>query len=388
MTTKQLLILGSTGSIGTQTLDIVRHSNGAFGVAALSAARSWEKVLEQVLEFHPKVVAMADAEAGERLRPHLPPGTGLVLGPEAAEELATSVDYDLAMHGIVGSAGVRPSEAILKRGLPLALANKESLVVAGEPLMELSRSQNAPIIPVDSEHCAIFQCLHGESRPAVRRIFLTASGGPFRELPMEDFAQITPAQALKHPNWDMGPRITVGSATMVNKALEVIEAHHLYDLPASQIEVLVHPQSVVHSMVEFIDGSIIAQLGPPDMRLPIHYALHWPERAPSRFQGFQPELFKELNFTEIDRERFPAIELGFRCVDEGGDAGAVLNAADEVAVDAFLNGKIEFLDIVKLNRAQLDKRSAQAKSIDELLAVDLATRQSTLDQLNTQTTSS
>ena len=381
MTTKSLLVLGSTGSIGTQTLDIVRHGEGAFRVAALLAARSWEQALEQVREFKPAVVGMVDPEAAERLREQLPAGTALVMGPEAAIELASEVDYDLAVHGIVGAAGVGPSEAVLKRGRPLALANKESLVVAGEPLMELSRSRQAPIIPVDSEHCAIFQCLQGAELKSVRRIYLTASGGPFRELPLEDFANITPAQALNHPNWDMGPRISVGSATMVNKALEVIEAHHLYDLAADQIEVLVHPQSIVHSMVEFVDGSLIAQLGPPDMRLPIHYALHWPVRAPSRFNGFDPLLFRELNFTEIDRQRFPAIELGFRCVEEGGDAGAVLNAADEIAAQAFLDGRISFLDIAKLNRSQLDQRLGQAKTIEELLAVDLATRASTTEEL-------
>ena len=381
MTTKSLLLLGSTGSIGTQTLDIVRHGEGAFRVAALVASQSWEQVLEQVREFKPAVVGMVDPEAGEQLREHLPRGTALVVGPEASLELASGVDYDLAVHGIVGAAGVRPSEAVLTRGLPLALANKESLVVAGEPLMELSRIHKAPIIPVDSEHCAIFQCLQGAERKSVRRIYLTASGGPFRELPLEEFANITPQQALKHPNWDMGPRISVGSATMVNKALEVIEAHHLYDLAADQIEVLVHPQSIVHSMVEFVDGSLIAQLGPPDMRLPIHYALHWPLRAPSRFNGFDPVLFRELNFTEIDRQRFPAIELGFRCVREGGDAGAVLNAADEIAAQAFLDGQIAFLDIAKVNRSQLDQRLGRAKSIQELLAVDLATRASTTEEL-------
>jgi len=378
---KSLLLLGSTGSIGTQTLELVRRDPARFRVVGLSAASSWEALAEQAREFAPKAVALADEGAAERLAAVLPEGVALLAGPEAATELARELDYDLAVHGIVGAAGVRVSEAVLEGSRSLALANKESLVVAGEPLMELARSKGVTILPVDSEHCAIFQCLRGERGSDVRRIVLTASGGPLRDLPLERFASVTPETALAHPNWDMGPRISVGSATLMNKALEVIEAHHLFGLEAERIEVVVHRQSVVHSLVEFVDGSVIAQMGPPDMRGPIHYALHHPERAPSPLQGFQPELFRELTFEAVDPERFPTLELGFRCVREGGDAGASLNAADEVAVAAFLEGRIGFQDIVAINRTVLESRTGVAHGVEGLLASDALAREKALAEV-------
>jgi 1-deoxy-D-xylulose-5-phosphate reductoisomerase len=367
---KSLLLLGSTGSIGTQTLDLVRESPGSFRLAGLVAGRSWQVLLAQAREFRPDVVGLTDRDAAEALRPHLAPGTALVAGPEAASEIARSAHYDLAVHGIVGSAGVLPSCAVLERGRPLALANKESLVVAGELLMELSHTHGAPILPVDSEHSAIFQCLRGERLDRVRRIILTASGGPFRDLPLEEFDRITPERALQHPNWAMGPRITVGSSTLMNKALEVIETHHLYGIEPERIEVSVHRQSVVHSLVEFVDGSVMAQMGPPDMRGPIHCALHWPDRAPSKLRGFDLGLFRELSFEAVDHRRFPALELGYRCVAEGSDAGSVLNAADEVAVEAFLEGRIAFQEIVPLNRSVLESRPGLDQSVVALLEAD------------------
>ena len=371
---KSLLLLGSTGSIGTQTLDLVRAAPDAFRIAALAASHSWETVLAQAREFRPAVVALADAAAADRLRPELPAGTALLAGAEAAEELAAEADYDLAMQGIVGAAGVRPSQRVLERKKTLALANKESLVVAGAQLMELSRRHDVPIIPVDSEHSAIFQCLRGESIGRVRRIYLTASGGPFRDLPSAEFASITPEMALQHPNWDMGQRVTIGSATLMNKALEVIETHHLFGVEAERIRVLVHRQSVVHSMVEFVDGSVIAQMGPPDMRGPIHFALHWPDRAPTDLRGFDATLFRQLTFEAVDQERFPALELGFRCVAEGSDAGCVLNAADEVAVQAFLEGRIAFQGIVRINRSVLERRPGLDQDVDALLQADAQAR--------------
>jgi 1-deoxy-D-xylulose-5-phosphate reductoisomerase len=372
---KTLLLLGSTGSIGTQTLDLVRSSPEGFSIGGLSASSSWEALLEQALEFRPRVVALTDEEAAEALRPHLPEDIALVAGPESSIELASHLPVDLVVHGIVGSAGVAPSHAVLERGVPLALANKESLVVAGEHLMELSRSREAPIIPVDSEHCAIFQCLRGEDIDRVRKIYLTASGGPFRDLPLEEFAAVTPESALQHPNWDMGPRITVGSATLMNKALEVIETHHLYGIEAERIEVVVHRQSIVHSMVEFVDGSVVAQMGPPDMRGPIHFALHWPGRVASALSGFDLELFRELTFEEVDPERFPALELGYRCVEEGSDAGAVLNAADEVAVEAFLGGRLPFQEIVAVGRTVLETRPGLDETVPALLEADARARE-------------
>lgn len=372
---KTLLLLGSTGSIGTQTLDLVRAAPEQFRVAGLAAARSWELLAEQAREFRPDVVAIADATLADRLRDALPDGVSVVAGPESAEQLASELDYDLAMHGMVGAAGVLPSARVLERRKTLALANKESLVVAGEPLMELARTTGATLLPVDSEHAAIFQCLRGEDRRRIKKIYLTASGGPFRDLDAADLANVTPTMALRHPNWDMGPRITVGSATLMNKALEVIEAHHLFGLSTDEIGVVVHRQSIVHSMVEFVDGSVISQMGPPDMRGPIHYALHHPDRAPSHLTGFDAALFRELTFEEPDPERFPTLELGFRCVREGGDAGAVLNASDEVAVEAFLNGQIAFQEIHRINRRVLDQRPGVAQDIPALLAADARARE-------------
>ena len=372
---KSLLLLGSTGSVGTQTLDIVRAARDRFRVSALTANASWEAMARQVAEFEPDVVGLVDEEAAERLRERVSPRVRVVGGPAASETLAAEAEYDLAVHGIVGSVGVLPSVRVLERGRPLALANKESLVVAGEHLMELARSRGAAILPVDSEHSAIFQCLRGEARERVRRVFLTASGGPFRDLELSAFADVTPERALEHPTWDMGPRITVGSATLMNKALEVIEAHHLFDLAAEQIEVLVHRQSIVHSMVEFVDGSILAQMGVPDMRVPIQFALHWPDRGPLDFSGFAPASFRELSFEEVDRTRFPALELGFRCVREGADAGCVLNAADEVAVAAFLGHEIGFQEIAEVNRTVLDARPGSGSSVSALLESDTTARQ-------------
>jgi 1-deoxy-D-xylulose-5-phosphate reductoisomerase len=371
---KSLALLGSTGSIGTQTLDLVRASRERLRVTALVAGSRAEDVLAQAREFQPDVVALADPAAAERIAGELPDGVALRSGPDAAREVAAEAEYDLCVHGIVGAAGVQPSQHVLARGRDLALANKESLVVAGEPLMELARSTGASILPVDSEHSAIFQCLRGEDASRVRTIYLTASGGPFRDTPKGEFPGITPAMALRHPNWDMGPRVTVGSATLMNKALEVIEAHHLFDLPADRIRVLVHRQSIVHSMVEFVDGSIIAQLGPPDMRGPIHYALHHPDRAPADLRGFDPALFRELTFEEPDPDRFPALQLGYRCVEEGSDSGAYLNAADEVAVDAFLSERIGFQDITEVDRTVLGRRPGGALDLAGLLRADAEAR--------------
>jgi len=371
---KSLLLLGSTGSIGRQTLELVRAAPSDYRVTALAAGSSWERVLEQVLEFRPSFVGLSDPAAAERLRPLLPAGTTLRFGEDAAERLCLEADYDLAVHGITGAAGVRPSQRILERGRTLALANKESLVVAGAALLALARERNARVLPIDSEHCAIFQCLRDEPMGKVRRILLTASGGAFRDRPVEELERATPAEALQHPNWDMGPRITIGSATLMNKALEVIETHHLFGLEAERIEVVLHRQSVVHSMVEFVDGSVLAQLGPPDMRGPIQFALSWPERRPSELRGFDFSLFRTLTFEPVDPARFPSLALGYRCVREGGNAGAVLNAADEEAVQAFRAGRIGFQDIHRVCRSVLDGRTPGDASLDALLEADRRAR--------------
>ena len=371
---KRLCVLGSTGSIGTQTLEVVAESPGRFEVRGLAALRSDERLAEQLRVHRPPFAALVDAEAAERLEPHRPEGTHLFRGPDAVLELIEACDVDLTVHGMVGAAGIAPSRAVLERGTDLALANKESLVSAGDLLMELARSRGARILPVDSEHSAIAQCLGDEPASRIRRVVLTASGGPFRDVPAERFESLTPAEALRHPNWDMGPRITVGSATLMNKALEVIEAHHLFGLTADQIEVVVHRQSVVHSMVEFVDGSVLAQCGPPDMKLPIHHALHHPEREPSSLRGFDLDLFAELTFEAPDHARFPALGLGFRAVREGADAGCVLNAADEVAVEAFLAGDLAFPDIARVAEACLDRPRTRPTDVEAVLARDAAAR--------------
>jgi 1-deoxy-D-xylulose-5-phosphate reductoisomerase len=368
---KRVLLLGSTGSIGTQTLDLLAGAQDRFAVEGLAAHSSWEALLEQVRQFRPRVVGLVDEGAADAISEHLPAETALVRGPESVERLADECEYDLAVHGVVGAAGVVPSRCVLERGRTLALANKESLVVAGELLMELSRRHAAPILPVDSEHAAIFQCLHGEDRSAVRRILLTASGGALRDVPVEELDRVTPEDALAHPTWDMGPRITVDSATLMNKALEIVEAHHLYGVPAEDIRVVLHRQSIVHSMVEFVDGSVLAQMSPPDMRGPIHFALHHPERVPNDgLVGFDLDRFRELTFAEPDPERFPCLELGHRCVRDGADSGAVLNAADEVAVAGFLAGEIGFQDIARINRTVLDRRTGLADDLEALIAAD------------------
>jgi 1-deoxy-D-xylulose-5-phosphate reductoisomerase len=377
----RVLILGSTGSIGTQALELVRASGGCLRVAGLSALRSADELLAQVLEFRPAAAALVEPEAAARVRERWPADVRLYTGPEAVLELIASTEFDVALHGVVGAAGLRPSVEILRRGKTLALANKESLVVAGAELLELSRRHAAPILPVDSEHCAIFQCLSADSpvgappsAARVRRIYLTASGGALRDLPIAELAAVTPEQALRHPNWDMGRRITIGSATLMNKALEVIEAHHLFGLAPEQIEVVLHRQSIVHSLVEFIDGSVLAQLGPPDMRGPIHYALHWPARVAAPLQGFDFDLYRQLTFECADPERYPALQLGYECVRRGGTSGAVLNAADEVAVQSFLERRIGFADIQRLNQHVLRDHATRAGGVEDGLRADAEAR--------------
>ncbi|MEM9382093.1 MAG: 1-deoxy-D-xylulose-5-phosphate reductoisomerase [Planctomycetota bacterium] len=390
---KRLLVLGSTGSIGRQTLDLVRADGAADGdraglaVAGLAARASWEEVLGQVEEFRPAFVSVVDPEAAAELRARVGPGTKVFEGSEGVLELVRAAEFDVAIHGIVGAAGLAPSVEVLRRGRTLALANKESLVVAGALLTDLAREHGAEIVPVDSEHSAVFQCLRGERLDRVRRVHLTASGGPFRRTPADQIAAATPEQALAHPNWDMGPRVTIGSATLMNKALEVIELHHLFGLDADRIHVVVHPQSVVHSMVEFVDGSVLAQLGPPDMRGPIQYAIHHPDRAPAALQGFSFDVFGSLTFEEPDRSRFPALDLGFRCVAEGGSSGAVLNAADEVAVEAFLQGELDLGGVVGTSGAALDARPPAEPTLEGHLAADRWAREFAHSHIDRRTAS-
>jgi 1-deoxy-D-xylulose-5-phosphate reductoisomerase len=367
---KPLLVLGSTGSIGRQTLELVREQGSGLAVAGLAAHTSWEELGRQIEEFRPPLAALIDPAAANHLRPHLPPGTRLLSGPDALVQLVEEARFEVAVHGVVGRAGLEASFAVARTGKTLALANKESLVIAGELLIPALEAGGSALVPVDSEHSAIAQCLRGEDSRRIRKVLLTASGGPFRTATAEDIAAASVEQALAHPNWSMGPRITIGSATLMNKTLEVLEVHHLFGLPGSQIEVVVHPQSIVHSMVEFCDGSVVAQLGPPDMRGPIHYAVHHPDRAPANLTGFDLATFSRLDFEAPDLTRFPALGLGYRCIERGGSAGCVLNAADEVAVAAFLEGRIPLPAIAEVVEQALEACAGPAPTLESLQAAD------------------
>jgi 1-deoxy-D-xylulose-5-phosphate reductoisomerase len=371
-------VLGATGSVGAATLDVIERHPERFEVVALTAQRRIDDLLAQCVRWRPRFAAVATAADARTLTDRLRDArvrTEVLAGPQALCELAAHPDVDTVMAAIVGAAGLAPCLAAAEAGKRLLLANKEALVLGAELFTAAVRRGGATLLPIDSEHSAIFQCLRGEDVATVRRIVLTASGGPFRRSTRGEIASATPEMALRHPNWSMGPRITIGSATLMNKALEVIELHHLFGIDARRIEVVIHPQSIVHSLVEFVDGSVIAQMGPPDMRGPIHYALHHPQRTPADLKGFDVDLFRTLTFEKPDRERFPALELGYRCVEQGSDSGAVLNAADEVAVEAFLAQEIGFDDIVRINAEVLARRPGLDRSVTELLRADAHARE-------------
>ncbi len=338
VTRRRIAILGCTGSVGSQALSILAEHPDRFEVGLLAAHTSAAGLAAAAAHHRPAGACLT----GSAIPPTLPPGTRFYAGAAGLLEALERTAPDTVLNAITGAAGLAASEWTLRTGRTLALANKESLVMAGEYLMRLARDSGARILPVDSEHCAVFQCLGNEPLRAVRRIWLTGSGGPFRTRPLDTFATATPGEALRHPTWTMGPRITIGSATMMNKAFEVLEAHWLFGLPADQIEVVIHPQSIVHSMVEFVDGSMLAQCGVPDMRVPILFCLGYPDRLPFAFQPFDPVRWQTLEFQPFDPVRFPAVPLAYETLRLGGDAGAVLNAADEVATAAFLAGEISF----------------------------------------------
>lgn len=345
---QRIAILGSTGSIGRQALDVVAASDGAFEVAVLTANNSWEELAQQAVRWQPDSVVIADERWYTDLREALSEHPIKVYaGADAIAQVVSGDGVDVVLNALVGYAGMMPSIAAVKAGKKLALANKESLVVAGNIIMKTAAQTGAPVIPVDSEHSAIFQSLVGEVSP-VHRLILTASGGPFLRTPHGELANVTVKQALNHPNWKMGAKITVDSATMVNKGLEVIEAHWLFGIPAEKIDVLVHPQSVVHSMVEFEDGAIKAQLGTPDMRLPIQYALTFPVRKNWGCTRFNFLANTAFTFEHVDGDKFPALGLAYEALRQGGTAPCILNAANEVAVEAFLNGRIGYTGIVRV----------------------------------------
>ena len=371
---RRVAILGSTGSIGDSTIDVVERHPDAFQVVALTAHSNWKKLAEQARRLKAEMVALADPAGYAELKAALA-GTNIAVGagPEAVCE-AAALSSDVVMAAIVGAAGLKPALEAVKRGACVALANKECLVSAGTLFMDAVTKHGATLLPVDSEHNAIFQCFEDDQRDRICRIILTASGGPFRTWSKADMAAVTPAQAVAHPNWSMGAKISVDSATMMNKGLEVIEAHHLFQLPSERIDILVHAQSVVHSMVEYEDGSVLAQLGTPDMRTPIAYALGWPNRlhTPSRLNLAQ---MRTLTFEDPDLERFPAISLARRALQSGGSAPTILNAANEIAVARFLAGEIGFLDIAAIVEHTLDRVPApDMGTLDDVIAIDAEAR--------------
>ena len=354
---KKIAVIGSTGSVGTQTLNVVKKHPERFSIEALAAGSNIDLLLEQVHHFRPKMVSVGTKELAEKISGSLPNGTSIFYGEEGLIKVAAHNDAELVITAIVGSAGLPATLAAISAGKHIGLANKETLVTAGHVVMELAREKNVAILPVDSEHSAIFQCLNGENIKEVTGITITASGGSFRDRTREQLEHVTVEDALKHPNWSMGAKITIDSATMVNKGLEVIEAHWLFGLPYEQIGVVLHPESIVHSFVEYRDGSIIAQLGTTDMGTPIQYALSYPERIPSNAARLSLAQVGALHFKEMDFERFPCLKMAYDCGRIGGTAPTVFNAANEIAVARFLNKEISFLQIEEIIEKMIAKHS-------------------------------
>ena len=375
---RSLAILGSTGSIGTQALDVVRRNADRFKVVGLSAGGTNQDLfVGQVREFLPPLVAIADEDAADDVKQKLGalPGVELIIGPDATETVARESEADVVVNGLVGSAGLGPTLAALQSGKTLALANKESLVVGGELVMDLIKGEPERLLPVDSEHAALALALRGERREDLKRVVLTGSGGPFRGWTRGELSKASVKEALQHPVWTMGPKITIDSATLMNKGLEVIEAHYLFDLDYSQIHVLIHPEGVVHAMAEFRDGSLRAEMAVADMRLPIQLALAWPERLPTGVQPV-PLTDRSLTFEPVDREAFPAVDLAYRVGGLGLTFPAVMNAANEVAVMAFLEGKIALTRIVEIVQAIVDEHEpASVVSIVNIERTDRWARQ-------------
>lgn len=373
---KQLAILGSTGSIGTQTLDVVRQHPEEFAVYAISANRHIDTLIQQALEFHPEIVCIADDSLYPVLKEalsHRP--VKVFAGADAIAQMVTMPSVDIVVAAMVGYAGLYPTIQAIEAGKTIALANKETLVVAGELISRLAQQYHAPILPVDSEHSAIFQSIVGENPDYIEKILLTASGGPFRTFTRQQLRHVTAQQALKHPNWSMGAKVTIDSATLMNKGFEIIEAKWLFGVPVSKIQVLVHPQSIIHSAVQFIDGSVKAQMGMPDMRLPIQYALAYPQRLSSNLPRIDLFQIADLTFEQPDTSRFRNLSLAYQAIEQGGNMPCVLNAANEIVVNAFLNNQVGFLQMSDI----IEQVMAQASFIanptyDDYVQTDQQTR--------------
>ncbi|MEG4406155.1 1-deoxy-D-xylulose-5-phosphate reductoisomerase [Microcoleus sp. MON2_D5] len=381
---KAITLLGSTGSIGTQTLDIVAQYPDQFRIVGLTAGRNVTLLAQQIRQFRPEIVAICDEDQLQELKEaiaDIDPQPILLAGESGVVEVAQYGDAQAVVTGIVGCAGLLPTIAAIKAGKDIALANKETLIAGGPVVNPLIEKYGVKILPADSEHSAIFQCLQGVMVGGLRRIILTASGGSFRDLPIDKLAAVTVADALKHPNWSMGQKITIDSATLMNKGLEVIEAHYLFGMDYDDIDIVIHPQSIIHSLIELQDTSVLAQLGWPDMRLPLLYALSWPERIHTDWERLDLVKAGDLTFREPDHEKYPCMQLAYAAGRAGGSMPAVLNAANEQAVALFLEEKIQFLDIPKLIEKACDKHqtdNCESPGLDDILAADRWARQEVL----------
>lgn len=372
---KNIAILGSTGSIGQNSLEVISSFPDKFRAIYLSANKGVDLLIQQIDKFNPKGVSVMDADSAEILLNRYGNSIEIFIGADGLKEISVKPDVDVVINSLVGFAGLEPTIEAIKAGKTIALANKETLVVGGEIISHLLESHKVSLIPIDSEHSAILQCLVGEDYSTISKLILTASGGPFLNSEKEEFKNVTIEQALNHPNWKMGNKITIDSATLMNKGLEVIEAHYLFKLPSEKIEVVIHPQSIIHSMVEFIDGSVKAQLGVPDMKIPIQYALTFPERLPTNSERINFANLGQMTFFEPDLEKFECLKLAYRALNTGGTAPAILNAANEIAVEYFLNGKIRFTQIPELIESALDDQPVTHNpSIQRIIEADIMTR--------------
>lgn len=368
---KSISILGSTGSIGVQTLEVIRQHSDEFRVIALTAGTNGDLLIKQAREFHPRVVSVANRTLAEKIKMELPGNIKVLYGEEGLIEAATHVECNFVVSSIVGSAGLVPTLAAIEAGKSIGLANKETLVTAGHIVMEKAKEKKVSIIPIDSEHSAIFQCLNGEDAGVVKRIIITASGGSFRDYTREQLKDVTPRQALNHPNWSMGAKITIDSATMMNKGLEVMEAHWLFQLPYNKIDTILHRESIIHSMVEFEDRAIMAQLGTPDMKIPIQYALTYPKRLPLETEPLDLLKTGTLHFEPLSMERYPCLAFAYEAGRKGGTFPAVLNGANEVAVARFLKGEITFIGIEEIISSVMERHQMVSDpDLETIIEVD------------------
>jgi len=373
---KKVLLLGSTGSIGINTLNVIRNFPEEFEITALTVNTRIDLLEPQINEFNPDTVVVKNEKSGSELRKKIANKCRVLTGEDGLIEAASSLEYDIFVGAMVGFSGLAPALEAIKRGKIIALANKETLVVAGELVTRMCKKYGAKLIPIDSEHSAIYQCLEGEKNNCVEKIILTASGGPFLNKKKSALGTVTVEEALSHPNWKMGNKITIDSASMMNKGLEIIEAHWLFDIEKDKIEVVIHPQSIIHSMVQFVDGSIKAQLGLPDMKLPIQYALTYPNRLTNNFKRINLPKIGNLTFFSPDMEKFECLKLAYKVLNEGGTAPCVLNAANEIAVDKFLKGKIKFSSIPQLINEALDKiENHKSPDVETIFECDKKTRE-------------